>query len=293
MGEPLTGRTVGLLLFVALAWFGFNAGWIALARALLRANARSAGLADPFTPGGIAGLPAAAGRSEPWASPAEGHAGEPEAGRWTEEAGEGVGSTEAAAAAGREAPAPRPRWKRALSTAAWGAGAILVLAAGEALPPLQDLAGFMTLHRAWFLGPAIAAAALGFVLLVGGGVAMALASGQPMSRREIEQMERLRREAAAGPAVARVSAYKSWGPAVGAQGSDEVSFREMKLAWRGRAWRASRRWRRLFAMTAGGALLFFGLFGVCFVLAPAGLKLLIGLAVVYAVVQTARGFSRA
>jgi hypothetical protein len=51
VGEPVTDRTLGILLLSALGWFGFNAGWIALVRSLLRANARSAGLPDPFAEG--------------------------------------------------------------------------------------------------------------------------------------------------------------------------------------------------------------------------------------------------
>jgi hypothetical protein len=49
----------------------------------------------------------------------------------------------------------------------------------------------------------------------------------------------------------------------------------------------------MIAMMAGAALLFLGLFGVGIVIAPAGVKLLLAAAVLYAVVRTAIGFARA
>jgi hypothetical protein len=135
-------------------------------------------------------------------------------------------------------------------------------------------------------------AALGFVLLMGGALHMLLAAGSPTDRRGADRL-RGRSLERPGPAVIRRTVHRSRGTAVGSEAHDEATFAEVKAAWRARAWRHSPRWRRLFAMAAGAALLCFGLFGLVFVLAPAGLKVLAALAVGYAVVRTVAGWVRA
>ena len=71
------------------------------------------------------------------------------------------------------------------------------------------------------------------------------------------------------------------------------SFASVKQAWRLRSWRYHRRWRLLFAMMLGAMLLFFGLFGLMFMLGSAGVKLLFLLVMLYVLFQSLRGFSRA
>lgn len=137
------------------------------------------------------------------------------------------------------------------------ATALAVIVVGELIPPLRELEPYFAAHRAtWITATAVLSAA-GVALLVGGGLHMALTAGSP---------------AGAG---------------------DQATFAEVKAAWRSGAWRRSVRWRRLFAMAAGAALLLFGLFGLCFVVGPPGVKLLAALAVAYAVARTVLGWMRA
>ena len=80
---------------------------------------------------------------------------------------------------------------------------------------------------------------------------------------------------------------------VGAEAEDSASFSEIKEAWRARAWTVSPRWRRMFLMLLAVALLTTGLFGSLFVVATAGIKLVLGGVYLYAVVRTAVAFSKA
>jgi hypothetical protein len=73
----------------------------------------------------------------------------------------------------------------------------------------------------------------------------------------------------------------------------EASFSAVKQAWRLRSWRYARQWRILFVMMGGALLLLVGLFGLICVIAPPGIKLLFGVAMLYALVRTAWGFAQA
>ncbi len=70
----------------------------------------------------------------------------------------------------------------------------------------------------------------------------------------------------------------------------EVSFREMKQAWREQGWRNNRVWRFTFFMFATAVVAIIGLFGLFFVLGPGGIRLITATAVLYATVRTVQGF---
>jgi hypothetical protein len=260
-GDGRRTRNVGFLVLFALGWLGFNALFIAFARALARVQQRTA----PPT-----GRPRAA------------------------DVGRTVADTEPSSLAGEE-----HTLRERLASAATLVAILALVAVGEAVPALKALEPLMDAHRRALLFVTVPLGVAGWLLLVGGGIYLVLSRGLPMSREEVEAMERRRpgeRLAGGGRgAVARWSGsvYRFHGVELGAEAREEASFAEVKAAWRHRAWRFSPRWRGIFTMAAGAAALTFGLFGSLLVIAPAGVKLLIAAALAYAVVRTASGFARA
>jgi len=131
------------------------------------------------------------------------------------------------------------------------------VAIGAAVPALREMEAWFDLHRGPLMAAAGVIAGAGWALFMGAAIHGVLTAGR------------------------------------GGSFSDTMSFREVEAAYRARAWRASRRWRRFFVMAAGAALMTVGIFGLVTVFAPAGLKLLCAAAVLYAAVQVVRGFRRA
>ena len=168
---------------------------------------------------------------------------------------------------------------------------LLVIAIGEALPPLQRLHAWTQAHQQTLLAVTISMTAVGFVLLMGMAIHMVLSRGTPMSKREIDALAA--RRLTSRPALWRRSAYRSRGTAVGAQAEDSASFAEVKAAWRARAWLVSARWRRLFAGLIGAAFMATGMFGLFVVIGSPGIKLLCGGALLYAWVRGISAFARA
>jgi hypothetical protein len=192
------------------------------------------------------------------------------------------------------APAPtRPRTKRttladALRLARNVVIGLVIVGLAEAIRPLRDAARAIEVRRGTLLAVTIGLAVVGTILLAGGGAYLAVRRGSPMTREEIQQSADL------GPRpFYRRSARRLAGPAVGMRGDDEVSFAEMKRAWRARAWRHDPRWRCLFTMAAGALALSLGLCGTFVVVAPTGIKVLVAAAFAYAFVRTSWGFWRA
>jgi hypothetical protein len=130
---------------------------------------------------------------------------------------------------------------------------LIVIAIGEALPPMQRLHALVAAYEGSILAVTITAGVIGFALFMGGVVHMALR----------------------------------------AQAQESVTLAEVKAAWRVRAWQESPRWRRLFLIQIGVALFAIGLFGSLFVLSLPGLKLLLGGVIVYGVVRTVVAFIKA
>lgn len=170
---------------------------------------------------------------------------------------------------------------------------LAVIAVVNAITPLKDAGRAVDERRGVLLAVTISMAVVGTLLLVAGGVRLVLRRGEPMTREEIEAQTRNARAVAAGPAVYRKSAHRHFGPVVGMKADNEVSFAEMKEAWRDRAWRYSPRWRTIFLMAAGALLMSLGIAGVVFTVAPAGIKVIVVAVVAYATVRTISGFRRA
>jgi hypothetical protein len=193
------------------------------------------------------------------------------------------------------APHPAAPARRLPDVLSWArtAAVILVAVALGALPPFQRFHTWTTGHQRALLWMTIPMGALGFVLFMGGIIHLVLTQGRPMSRQEIDEMERRRHKLRAGPAVWSGYRYRTFGLAVGAQAEEGATFGEIKDAWRTRAWEFSPRWRRMFLLMLGVALLVVGLFGSLLVVAPARAQILIAAALIYAAVRTATGFARA
>ncbi len=280
-GQPLDARNVGLLALVAGSWLAFNAGWIALTRALIRANLRDVEAAlgeDPGVEAGEGEDPFGRLAAEQVATEIR-RAVQPT----EEEVLEAITGTAAAA---------RPWWRRALTSLGLLAGAVMILAIGEAIPPLEALETLMAERQRELLVPVITLTVFGFALFMGGILALVLAQGQPMSQREIEEFA-ARGLLPAGPRVGGGGAYRQEGEAIGAEAGEQFTLGELKIAWRSRAWQFSRRWRRIFVITLGAALMSLGMLGLFLVLAPAGVKLLIALVALYAAAHFAIALVRA
>ena len=124
----------------------------------------------------------------------------------------------------------------------------------DELPPSRAAeAWFAARHRVLLL-PLVVAAGVGFVLFMGAAIWLAVA---------------------------------------GRHGEGKATFREVKRAFHTGAWRQSPRWRRMFLMLLGVALLTFGLFGLGVVVGPGSVKLLCSLALLWAFGMTVYGFVRA
>jgi hypothetical protein len=151
---------------------------------------------------------------------------------------------------------------------------LLVIAIGEALPPLKALERWMWLERPVLLAVTGLSALLGIFGLVGGAVFRMVKDSTPLSRPEIMQHVKRMRDAQAAPYAYRVSKVFLPKQASGAGFSDQVSFAEFAAAWRAGLWLRDPRWFGMFVMAGGAALMTFGIFGLITVLATAGIKFL-------------------
>ena len=148
---------------------------------------------------------------------------------------------------------------------------LVVIAVGEWLPFMRDLDAAIKASRQTYLNVMIVLLVVGwggfFAAIIYGVVA-----GMP-SRRLGQPMPE-----------------DSHGQAAGGSFDVEVSFREIKQAWRQRRWRNSRVWRFTFLMMATAVTAIVGMFGLFFVLGPSGIRLIVAAAFLYATAMTAYGF---
>ena len=177
------------------------------------------------------------------------------------------------------------RVKRSLkqvgSTVAMLVVCLVVIAVGELLPPLRGvdtlLAANPPLNRA-LLAVTISMTAAGVFLLAFTQFLVRV----PDSRRD--------RGAAAGLAPGETRGRPArffYGVTTSAGFHDEARLWQLKRAFRNGDWWRKPRWRRFTLMMLGAALLFYGLFGLFFIISTPGIKLLVALVVAYATFRTA------
>lgn len=168
---------------------------------------------------------------------------------------------------------------------------LVIIAVGELLPPLQALEQWMAPRRAMLTWAAGGATFLGWFLLMAGTLYRIWKGCSSLTRQEIaDHTGRVKSHLAAPIAAARGWRYKIPKRAWGAGFSDEVSIGQFKAAWRQALWRTDSRWRGMFIMAMGAALMAAGIFSVMIVLAAPGLKLVAGLILGYAIVRTVAAF---
>jgi hypothetical protein len=144
-------------------------------------------------------------------------------------------------------------------------------------------------HRA--IAATITVAAVGFFLLLFGGLRLVLRQGQPMSHVEIEaDLPRTRLGLARGGGMAT---YRQFGPAEGAKAEAEISITEMKKAFLSGAWRRDPWWQTVFIMTAGGLMMTYGGFGAAIAAGPLLAKVLCGGVLGYSTFQLVAAVWRA
>ena len=164
---------------------------------------------------------------------------------------------------------------------------LVVFAIGEAIPPLRDLHAFISEREG--LMQSLIALTVSVVLV--GALILALAQFLPAPRPP-DSMSQTELEALSPPIL--FSEARSRGERrVSRSFSGEASIAAVKEAWRLKSWRYDRRWRIVFVMMLGAALVLFGLFGLWLVIGSAGIKLLMGSLLLYALVRTAWAFMRA
>jgi hypothetical protein len=185
--------------------------------------------------------------------------------------------------------------------------ALLIIVIGESLGFMRDLDAAISQSRGVYQALAVAILVVGFAGFMGGVVYGAVAGvpsrrlGGPIglpsadtSPADPQSMD--------PPTVGSSAPRGRWRrryvirrPRQVAGGSFDiqVSFREIKAAWRSEMWFADPWWRFVFYMLTAGIVMIVGIFGVVFVLAPAGIKFLVGGAVLYALVQMVRGLALA
>ncbi len=150
---------------------------------------------------------------------------------------------------------------------------LVVTVIGELLPFMKDLEAAINQSRRAYVGSAIAVLVLGFAAFMGGVIYGAVRGDRSRGPRDpIPDRLRGRRQIAGGGF------------------SIEVSFREMKEAWRSGVWLADPWWRFVFYMAAAATVMIVGLFGLFFVIGFAGLRLVVAGALLYAVARTWWGF---
>lgn len=168
---------------------------------------------------------------------------------------------------------------------------LAVIGIGELLPPLQALERWIAPQRTALTWQAGGIAFLGWFLLMAAVIYRSIKGGTSLTRKEIaEHTGRVKSHLTAPAAVARGWKYKLPKRARGAGFSDEVSIGQFKEAWKQRLWLSDLRWRGMFIMALGAALMTLGIFGVLIVLAAPGLKLVAILVLGYATVQIFRAF---
>ncbi len=152
---------------------------------------------------------------------------------------------------------------------------LLLIAIGEWLPWMPAVQRFQEAHSP--INQALTGITLAMITL---GVLL-LAFTQFLVRVPESRLETKARPFKAKGILKRPGSFFS-GIFISAGFSDEARMWRVRKAFRDGEWWSVPRWRRLTLMMLGAILLFYGLFGLLFLLSPPGLKFLLFLVVVYA-----------
>ncbi len=171
------------------------------------------------------------------------------------------------------------------ATLAMVLAALVVIAIGELLPPLQAVQNALAANPQ--LNQALMALTIG---MTAAGVFL-LAFTQflvkvPDSRREQSAVTM-----SAEMGGSRWSRRFFYGISLRAGFHDEARMWQLKRAFQKGEWWSVPRWRRFTLMMLGAALVFYGLFGLIFIIGTPGIKLLALLVLGYGTIRTVWAFS--
>jgi hypothetical protein len=158
---------------------------------------------------------------------------------------------------------------------------LLAIALGEWLPPMAAV-------QRW---QAARPATNRLLLWLTGGMAVAGILLLALTQFLVRVPEPGRPRPAAAKGVVKGPGRFFAGLSYSAGFSDEARKWRVKKAFRDGEWWRAPRWRRMTLMMLGAILLFYGLFGLLFLLSPAGVKFLLALVAAYATARTAYAFA--
>lgn len=171
--------------------------------------------------------------------------------------------------------------------------ALVIIAVGEVLPPMQELEQWMAPRRELLLWITGAAAFAGFCLFMGTVACRVIVGGRSLDRREIEHHVQSTQDGLNRPYASRVSKYSVPDRAIGGEFNDEFTLGQLKQAWRRRLWRTDPQWRFRFLISCGAAVMALGIISVIVVLTTPGIKLLMGGAFLFACIRIVWAFIQA
>ncbi|MGH6890831.1 MAG: hypothetical protein ACREEP_01095 [Dongiaceae bacterium] len=155
---------------------------------------------------------------------------------------------------------------------------------------MTDVEYWLQQHALLFQAITIGMTIVGFLFFMGGCVYRMMAAGEAITHEEAEELSRSMRDSLAWPYIWRRFTYRILGKTAGMSFRDEASFREVKEAWKRRAWREGPRWRSNFIIAGGALLMGIGLFGFVFVMGAPSIKMLVAVAIVYAAARVIWAF---
>jgi hypothetical protein len=176
--------------------------------------------------------------------------------------------------------------KRLLLNVLWVAVVVAAVILGNQLPALQRMDDYCRVHRQPLMIAALSLLIPGFVCFMGTAIYFSLRGGRTLSTADHVQTV-----GGSFSAPGRFAIWRFRGRIAAKGFEDEASISEMKNAAGG--WWGDSRWRRDYLMGIFAAIMGLGLFFLVGVLAPAGIKLLIGAAVLYAAVRLVWAFAKA
>lgn len=156
---------------------------------------------------------------------------------------------------------------------------------GELIPPLRWLHEWMSLHKTTSMAVVGTVSAVGFVVFMTTIIQMTVRLGKSLDESEVEHMSAQFRENQPG-AMWRKWAYRFRGRGQGGSFQIEMPIKELKESVNsGQCW-SDPVMTRMVIIAAGALLMSFGIFGIIFVLSPAGVKFVVLLVVAYATYMT-------